>query len=520
MKGRTLVWCAPMFRICLLTGLALGLVASAWASDDAIPPTPGALRGQPAAFEANWTPLKLPTGDRMALASASYLVAMDDDWGVGPSVYGAARGKMGGLFTMGLTAQRRWRVGPHAHLAASLYAGAGGGVGTDSVRFGGGLMLRPEISYRVEFGNWYAGLALAHTRFPSGNVRGSSLGFVVGVSDGFFSFAPTDEGRRAAPYQRTGLGIDEVLPTFGSYRPRHSSIGRDGLPTRATIGKAGASLRQYLNEGSWWGIEAAGASSGGNDGYMEVLASLGKDWALQGPGLRAGWHAGVGLGGGGNLNTGNGWIVKGGPTLRWISPWGPSLHLEAGVMGAPSGSFKSTYTRVAIGLPLDSKARVDDAFTPSSGTVRSQTLFFSYQRQPGLLFRDGRKEGIGQLQLIFTQDLGEHAYATVRAGSAAWGSAGGYSIGLMGAGLQTRPMLNGRVNFGGGLLLGAAGGGGVAISGGAAAQSELWGQWRFGEQQRTRLRVALGRWQSLRGQTQSTNTVDISLGYAFGAVSR
>lgn len=519
MRRRTLVWCAAMFRYCLLPGLALGLVANAWA-DDPIPPTPGALRAQPAAFEASWTPVKLPTGDRMALAGFSYLVAMNEDWGVGPSVYGAARGKMGGLFTMGMTAQRRWRVGQHGHVAASLFAGAGGGVGSEQVRFGGGLMLRPELSYRVEFGSWYTGLALAHTRFPSGNVRGSSLSLVVGVTDGFFSFSPTDEGRRAAPYRRTGLGIDEVLPTVGSYRPRHSSIGRDGLPTRAAIGKAGASLRQYITEGSWWGVEGAGASTGGNDGYMELLFSAGQDWALSAPKLRAGWHAGIGLGGGGNLDTGNGWIVKTGPTLRWISPWGPSLHLEAGLMGAPSGSFKSTYTRVAIGLPLDSTARRDEVFTPTSGTVRSQALFFSYQHQPGLRMRDGRQEDIGHLQMLLTQELSEHAYATVRAGSAAWGSAGGYSVGLIGAGLQTSPVMKGRLNFGGGLLLGAAGGGSVAVSGGAAAQSELWAQWRFGEQKRTRLRMAVGQWRSLRGDTQSTSTFDLSLGYAFGAVSR
>lgn len=508
-----------MFRYSLLPGLALGLVATAWA-DEPIPPTPGALRAQPAAFEANWTPMKLPTGDRMALAGVSYLVALDEDWGAGPSVYGAARGKMGGLFTMGMTAQRRWRLGQSSHLAFSLYAGAGGGVGSDKVRFGGGLMLRPELSYRIEFGSWYVGAALAHTSFPSGNVKGSSFALVLGATDGFFSFSPTDQGSRAAPYRRTGLGIDEVLPTMGSYRPRHSSVGRDGKPTRAAIGKAGASLRQYMSEDKWWGIEAAGASTGGNDGYMEVLASAGQDWALNGPNLRAGWHAGVGLGGGGNLDTGNGWIIKTGPTLRWISPWGPSLHLEAGLMGAPTGNFKSTYTRLAIGLPLDSKARSDDAFTPSSGTVRSQALFISYQHQPGVRFRDGRREDIGQLQLLFTQDLGAHAYATVRAGSAAWGSAGGYSIGLMGAGLQSGVMQNGQLNFGAGILVGAAGGGGVAISGGAAAQSELWAQWRFGDQQRTRLRLSVGQWRSLRGETQSTNTVDLSLGYAFGSVSR
>ncbi|MDM4766686.1 hypothetical protein [Pelomonas sp. SE-A7] len=510
-----------MFRTRILPGLALGLVASAWAADDAIPPTPGALKAQPAAFEANWTSLKLPTGDRVTLLGTSYLVAMDEDWGAGPSLYGAARGKMGGLFTMGMTAQRRWQVGQDAHLAVSLYAGAGGGVGSNEVRFGGGLMLRPEVSLRTRFGSWYGGVSVAHTRFPSGNVRGTSTSLVLGTADGFFSFAPTDSGYRASPHRRTGLGIDEVLPTFGSYRPRHSSVGRDGSPTRATVGKAGASLRQYLDEGSWWGVEAAGASTGGNDGYMEVLAALGRDWPFSADrSVRLGWHGAAGLGGGGNLDTGNGWVVKAGPTLRWTSPWGPSLHLEAGLMGAPSGTFKGSYSRLAIGLPLDSKARGDQMFSPSSGTVRSQALFFNYEHLGGVRFRDGRRQGLGLLQVAITQDLASNLYATVRAGSAAWGSAGGYSMGLMGAGVQSNPLAGGKLNVGAGLMIGASGGGGVAVSGGAVAQSEAWAQWRFGEQDRLRLRAGLTQWRSLRGQTQSATGFDIALGYAFGTVSR
>ena len=135
---------------------------------------------RPAAIEANWTPLRLPTGKRIALLGGSYLMAIDEDWGFGPSVYGAAKGNYGGVFTVGLTAQRRWRLGQNTHLAASLYAGAGGGLSSSEVRFGGGLMLRPELSLRTEAGAWYSGVALSHVSFPSGNVKGSSIGFVLG----------------------------------------------------------------------------------------------------------------------------------------------------------------------------------------------------------------------------------------------------------------------------------------------------------------------------------------------------
>ena len=64
----------------------------------------------PAAVESSWTPLRMPNGERIALAGGSYLLAFNEEWGFGPSVYGAAKGNFGGLFTAGFTAQRRWRL--------------------------------------------------------------------------------------------------------------------------------------------------------------------------------------------------------------------------------------------------------------------------------------------------------------------------------------------------------------------------------------------------------------------------
>lgn len=490
-------------------------------------PRPAFLQAQPAAFELNWTPVRLPNQERIALLGASYLVAMDEDWGVGPSFYGAAKGNYGGIFTVGFTGQRRWRLAPNLQLAAGLYAGAGGGLSSEQVRFGGGLMLRPELSLRTEFGNWYSGLAWSQTRFPSGNVKDSSLGLVIGYSDGFSSYAPGDAGRRVAGYKRSGLGFDEIALSVGRYKPHSSSRTRSGLPTQK-IGKAGAVLRQYVSEGAWWGLEASGAASGGADGYMEVLASLGEDYALGSAAsrLRGGWHVAAGLGGGGDVDTGNGWLVKAGPTLRWKTPWGPSLHLDAGLMGAATGKFKSAYARLALGLPLDEAIGRAGPFEDREGVVQTQTLYASLQHLAHVKFKDGRQEGVGQLGLLMTRDFGPHLYGAAQAGSAAFGSAGAYSYGLFGLGLQTRPL--GDKAMGGlapsrlgiELLGGASGGGGVAVSGGAVAQAEAWAQWTLGHEQRWRLRAGLGQWRSLRGQTQSSSLASVSLGYAFGALNR
>lgn len=509
---------APRALFHALAPLLLALPA--WAQGDGPSPLPRPvfLQAQPAAFEASWTPLRLPTNERIALLGASYLVAMNEDWGVGPSFYGAAQGNYGGIFTVGFSAQRRGRLSQHLHWAASLYAGAGGGLSSEQVRFGGGLMLRPELSLRAETGNWYWGVSAAHTRFPSGNVKGSSLGLVLGYSDGFMSYAPGDAGRRASGYKRSGLGFDEIALSVGRYKPHSSARSRSGAPA-ASMGKAGAVLRQYVTEGAWWGLEAAGAASGGADGYMEVLATLGEDYALGAPRLRGGWHVAAGLGGGGDVDTGNGWLVKAGPTLRWKSPWGPSLHLDAGLMGAATGKFKSGYARLSLAVPLDEAIGRDGPFGDRDGVVQTQTVHASLQHLPKLRFKNGREESVGHIVMLLTRELGPHLYGTAQAGSAAFGSAGAYSFGLFGLGAQTRPLWGG-ARLGAEVLVGAAGGGGVAVAGGAVAQAEAWAQWSLGSEQRWRLRTGVGQWRSLRGETQSSSLVNVSLGYAFGALTR
>jgi hypothetical protein len=516
MLMKTFAPSAPGALFYAIALLAPGLV---WAQAEPQLPRPGFLQAQPAAFEANWTPLKLPTDERIALLGISYMVAMNEDWGVGPSFYGSAKGDYGGIFTVGFTAQRRWRLGNFWHAAASMYAGAGGGLSSDRVNFGGGLMLRPELSLRAESGNWYAGVSLAHTSFPSGNVKDNSLGLVLGYSDGFLSYAPTDAGRPVHTSRRSGLGIDEVLLNGGIYKPRKGARTRGGAPAR-NIGKAGAALRQYVNEGAWWGMEAAGAASGGADGYMEVLMGLGQDYGLGSPNFRVGWHGALGLGGGGDVDTGNGWLVKAGPTLRWKTPWGPSLHLDGGVMGSLTGSFKSTYARLSLGLPLDKATGIYGQPNDAGGVVRTQSVYASLQHLPKVRFKDGREDSVGHLAMVLTRDLGTNLYGVAQAGSAAFGRAGAYSFGLFGLGLQGRPLKQGP-QLGAELMVGAAGGGGVAIQGGATMQTEAWAEWRFGKDERLRLRTGVGQWRTLRGEnTQSSPLVNVSLGYAFGTATR
>ncbi|MDR7269502.1 hypothetical protein J2X20_002131 [Pelomonas saccharophila] len=503
------------FRITALAALVALLPATTWALPDEAPfASVDTLR--PAAIESSWTRMKMPDGGRTAFASISYLMALDDDWGFGPGVYGAAKGNYGGIFTVGFTGQRRWRLNSNTHLAASLYVGAGGGLSTQQLRFGGGLMLRPELSLRTEVGAWYTGVGLSQIRFPSGNVKsGVGLSFTLGRAMSFASFSPDDAGRRGRASQRTGLQFDEVSLMGGYESPRSVSIDRNGERRTRRVGKAGAELRQYIVDGSWWGIEAAGGAQGGADGYMEVLGQIGQDWALGSPRLRVGGQVGVGLAGGGNLDTGSGLLLRAGPTLRWITPWGPSLRLDAGLTHAPQGNYSARFVRAAISMPLDQTPVLyaDD----SGGTVRVQQLGASVMHLPRVRFKDGRREAVSHLAINMSREFTLSLYGTAQAGSAAAGHAGAYSFGLIGLGVQSAPLWSG-MRVGAEWLVGAAGGGGVQVGGGAVTQAELWAQWRVGE--RLRLRTGLGEFRTMRGHNQSTPVIHVGLNYAFGTLQR
>lgn len=479
---------------------------------------------RPAAVEMNWTPLGLPNGAKSAMLGGSYLMAVDDDWGFGPSVYGSAKGGYGGIFTIGLTAQRRWRMGLNTHLAAGLYAGAGGGLSSDQIRFGGGLMLRPELSIRTEMGDWYAGLGVAMIRFPSGNVSDTSYTLTLGRAASFASFSPSDAGKRGRAGARTGLGFDEIMLYGGVIKPSSSTVNRSGVPSTKRMGAAGADLRQYIADGSWWGVEAAGAAQGGADGYMEVLANAGQDWGLGTPNLRLGGQLGLGLAGGGNVDTGSGWLWRAGPTLRWVTPWGPALRLEGGWTQTVRGHFSGSFVRVGLAMPLDITPSTSAAWSGldvDEGVVRVSQIFASVQYLPNVKFKDGASEAITQYNMVMTRELSPHWYGVAQAGSAAVGRAGAYSIGLFGLGAQTLPIKlggSGQLRFGAEALVGAAGGGGVVVGGGAVGQGELWGQW---EGERLRLRAGLGQWRSLRHpEEQSSSLINLSIGYAYGTLAR
>lgn len=473
---------------------------------------------RPVAWEVNWTQLKSADGAPIGMLGAGALVAVNDDWGLGPTIYGAARGDFGGLFVFGMTGQRRWRLGPNTHLAASFFAGGGGGRSSESVHFGSGLMIRPELSVRTEFGRWYAGAGISHLRFPSGNLSGSQVSLSFGRMGLFDGFDVAGHGVQGEISTRSGLGFDEVSLSSAVYRPADSQRTRSGRSMGRNTAVIGADLRQYFAPGAWLGLEASGAAKGGIDGYMEVLGTAGQDWEIGRSGLRVGGQLAMGLAGGGDVSTGSGWVWRAGPSIRWQSPWGPAVRIELGKLWS-RGTFTAPYLRASLSLPLEPLKRREAPEALLGGEVHEQAMYATLQRIPHVAFKDGSQEGVTQQGLLLVRSLGAHAYGAAAAGAAVQGKAGAYAYGLFGLGLRSDPLWGSRWRVGGEMMLGAGGGGGVGLGGGALRQSEAWLQWQGQEDYKPlRVRVGVGRWQDLRGRGASSSQLNLALGYAWGTL--
>ena len=103
-------------------------------------------------------------------------------------------------------------------------------------------------------------------------------------------------------------------------------------------------------------------------------------------------------------------------------------------------------------------------------------------------------------------------YLTGQAHGAYAGEAGGYAVGLIGAGWEIPLRGDGRLSFNAELSAGAAGGGGVDVGGGAIIQPLVGLTWRLNNQLAARLEA--GRVKALEGKLDS-NLIGFGLTYEF-----
>jgi hypothetical protein len=439
------------------------------------------------------------------------LFEADPGWWMGPVAVGAASGQRGGFFVLGAQVQRRWQLAEHWRAQVGLMAGGGGGAGAP---VGGGLMVQPAASLMYDWGGLQTGLSWSRVNMPSGQIGSQQWGLVMSW-DGRMRYFDVGGTRRYASYpERTGLGMDRVMLTSAQLH-----VAARGDVPASTVRLLGARAERRAGEYGYWGLEAAAATHGGADGYMELLGTGGLEMPLSALGMRSvsvGVRGAVGMGGGGAVRTGGGTLGKAATSLRWDFGREAFVGVEAGVVrgasGGEEGRYKARYAQVLMGLALDHPG------APDASRVNYMGWSASVQRMTSAARKNGGKEALNTMGIKLQRNIADTTfYLSGQAQSAFGGRAGAFSMGLVGLGWASQHVSTPGWRVAAELLGGAAGGGGVDTQGGAVAQGMAYlgymqpggSEWQLG----------LGRIRSQHGGLDSP-LIDLSWTQHLGVGSR
>lgn len=430
--------------------------------------------------------VQLPGHERMGLVSGKLLFDIGHELWLGPVTYGAATGQRGGFFVGGIELQRRWALPGELSLSAGLSVGGGGGAGAP---VGNGLMLRPALTLMKELLGMRLGASVSTVRFPGTAIHSHQMGLVLEWPANFQHVSLDRLGERLPATQRSGVGFDRIALTGARYALAQ------GQPEARRFGLVGVRLDQDLaTPGRSWGVEAAAGAQAHVAGYMEILAHLGQEVAL-GEHLRLGLRGAIGLGGGGTVPTGGGVIERVDGTLSLALPAAWQLGASLGRVHGRTQGMQGQRTELWLAHSLE------PSLLP--GQLRREGTAVANEWGAALLHiapmqrNQGTRQSIETIGLVLNHGLGDHAYLTAQTYSALAGAAGGYSIGLLGAGWASGTVQS-DWRYGAELLAGGAGGGGVRQASGALVQTQLWAS-RLMAAPGQRLRLSVGALASARG---------------------
>lgn len=498
---------ASLLSILLLGAWFIGEPAYADVTDTAV------LRNKPALLRLSYEVLDIGPSETMGLAGVHYLVNVHPDWYVGASGFGALQGERGGFFTGGFTVGTGKRFASKWLLDAGLFVGGGGG---GSAPQGGGLMLRPHLGISRDMGSVMLGAGVSYVRFPNGGIDSTQLNLTLGIPFDVHYGRASDAGKAVYTGDLYGLKLHEAewLATAGEYRPTGNAQTTAGSAMTSPLKRVGFEYRRHLDAHRYFFVETAGAMGGQSDGFAELLAGAGYRVPLLSQRLHLSASLAAGGAGGGQVDTGGGLVAKARVGLDYNFTPSLKLGMEGGRIES-AGSFSANFYGLSLGYRVGelSAGKGGDAWQGNNNVRLAKWRLVGVQHTSlNVARKSSSSQDLNLVGLKIEKFLTNSLYLTGQAHGAYMGDAGGYAVGLIGAGWEIPLREDGRLSFNAELSAGAAGGGGVDVGGGAIIQPLVGLTWRLNNQLAARLEA--GRVKALEGKLDS-NLIGFGLTYEF-----
>jgi hypothetical protein len=419
----------------------------------------------------------------------------------GETLYSAALGDAGGVFIGGFELSHRTLISERLSFDLSGFIGGGGGAGQVP---GDGLMLRAGagLGYALSERTRLTG-GISYVRLLGSTVNTPALSFGLTRRFGLNVSAGHTADRG---FDMSGTSVRALKPTLRAFFVGNSTNRSGGA--LGTMYLAGAEVSFGQGHGNEYFISADGALAGDGEGYMQVLGGYRGRFGGDSFGFFA--DAALGFGGGGDVDTGGGLIaaVGGGVSAR-ISR-GMDVELGVNAIRAAQGDFQalSPYLRTSFVFGRRGQSATDIA-----------TQRWNFSTGVSMQIANSTFRNIGNTNtanpVLHTAALdffmSDRIYLTGEAQTVMLGDAGGYAIGLMGAGYAFA--LSDRFTLSVEGLLGAAGGGGVRTNGGLVGAGRIELDYEFSP--RASATFGVGMVRALRGTGMAPVTVNIGLKFPF-----
>lgn len=419
-----------------------------------------------------------PTTTLEGNVAKTILYQNDNGTFLGGTVYSASLGDAGGLFIGGFEIGQQFELGGGNFVEAAVFFGGGGGAG---VVGGDGTLLRPRVNFGHRFGDYELSVGASYMHVTGSKISSPVFEIAMArslkwvIRNGHLENCADCEIYAGSPY----VAMESVGAVYKSFIPltQITPGQRSGVPLKP-MQLAGAGV--LLNMDHMWGkgwksyVNVAGAMGGDGEGYAEILVG-GRygfdvnDW------LNIYGEAGFGFAGGGDVDTGAGALVNGSIGAKWRIFNTAELETSIGYTAALGGGFHAIMPSMKLSMPLGgvNAGKTDVDLANLDPTHWSLTMGYSViPEHANMRYPHDKDTGfLGLTDFKIDLYMSDHIYLTGQALSVTTGGAGGFAIGLAGAG--ARLPVTDKIDVAAEILIGAAAGGAINVQGGLVAVGQL-----------------------------------------------
>lgn len=461
----------------------------------------------------------------MGVIGIHALANFTPNWYGGIGFYGSISGQNGGYFALSLDGGYQHKITGPLWFDIGNNIGSGGG---KNAPVGGGLYIQPHVGLSYHTKYFSIGPYYSYVNFFDGGIKSNQFGISLSL--------PTSASYADPSYYGISFVSKTDSPSFTLSKNYLAILGQLFIPKNGTtdtsgnvndnnIKMVGIELGHFINKHALVFAQITGAFSGRINGFASALFGIGYQLPLAfNNNIKLAGKLGVGSAGGGNVETGGGFIIH--PQLGLEYSFNKSLaaSLYGGYLDAPKGDFKVKTIELGLKYYFTNTTlgnHDDDNFTNEIFTYHDWRIRLLNQTYFNPRANDGSSTPCIQLlNLNLDYYLNSYFYATGQTAFAYDGkglATGGYFSGMLGMGLQTPKHTKLGFSSFGEILFGTAGGIKLDIGSGALIEPILginyqitpyWG-----------LQASIGRLIALHGDFNTT-TLNAGLTYKFALLEK